>query len=274
MGCCAGAQQMCFNAAKSWYSGWYNDPEREGHVDVSHFDAPGQWWNGDLVGLDDYLTGNFDPADHGLLLRTKGGLYTMFNRMKGVNAGVKAYRDEVVIVQQWGEGGKSNVMAVLGAEQKRYTFSADYYDFDVEFELCEISIPPVVTGPLIEIRGTASQSSTALNFGASRAIDGNLDQTWAGRSVTHTTGDDEDMDPWWALVLDDVTEVEHVRILNRADGCCSHRLSGAYLELYDEGDEIIFSRNLGTADDVEDVYLGKVFTVKKVQVKHHGIRVS
>ena len=132
MGCCAGAQQMCFNAAKSWYSGWYNDPEREGHVDVSHFDAPGQWWNGDLVGLDDYLTGNFDPADHGLLLRTKGGLYTMFNRMKGVNAGVKAYRDEVVIVQQWGEGGKSNVMAVLGAKQKGYTFSADYYDFDVE----------------------------------------------------------------------------------------------------------------------------------------------
>lgn len=171
MGCCAGAQQMCFNAAKSWYSGWYSEPGKDGHMDVSHFDTQGQWWSGDLVGIDDYLTGVFDEEGHSLILHTKGGLYAMFNRRKGINAGVMAYRDEVVIVQQWSERKESKVLATLSVEQPRYKFSADYYDFDVNFELCDIFIPPVVTGPLIEIKGTASQSSTAIWAVASLAIE-------------------------------------------------------------------------------------------------------
>jgi len=43
MGCCAGAQQMCFNAAKSWYTGWYTEAGKEGHEDLNYFDTPGQW---------------------------------------------------------------------------------------------------------------------------------------------------------------------------------------------------------------------------------------
>ena len=106
---------------------------------------------------------------------------------KGVNAGVKAYKDEVVIVQQWGEGGKSKVKARLNDETASYQFSADYYDFEVNFILCDLVLQPMVTGPLIEIEGTASQSSTVSGAQASRAIDGNLDQTWVGNSVTHTS---------------------------------------------------------------------------------------
>ena len=102
---------------------------------------------------------------------------------------------------------------------------------------------------------------------------GNLDQTWAGRSVTHTSGDEEDLDPWWALQLDEETEVEHVRILNRSDPCCGHRLTNAIIEVFNSDGEVVYTRNLGTADDVEDVYLGSVFLVKKVQIKLLGYKI-
>lgn len=39
----------------------------------------------------------------------------------------------MVIVQQWGEGGKSKVRARLNAETTSYKFTADYYDFEVNF---------------------------------------------------------------------------------------------------------------------------------------------
>ncbi|KAL7541977.1 LOW QUALITY PROTEIN: hypothetical protein ACHAXR_011398 [Thalassiosira sp. AJA248-18] len=273
MGCCAGAQQMCFNAAKSWFSGWYSEPGSDGHADVESHDTPGQWWAGNLVGVDDYLNGIFDEGQHSLVLHTKGGLYVMFNRAKGVNSGVKAYKDEVVIVQQWGEGGKSNVLSRLSADGVRsYTFTADYYDFEVNFELCEVVIPPVATGPLVEIKGTASQSSTAVGAEAGRAIDGNLDQAWAGNSITHTTGDDEDLDPWWELLLDDETLVEHVRVLNRND-CCGQRLSNAILELYDVGGDVVYTHNLGADESIKDIYLGTVYAVKMLRIKLHGYKV-
>ena len=46
MGCCAGAQQMCFNAAKSYFSGWYSEPGKNGHMDfgegVAGMDTAGE----------------------------------------------------------------------------------------------------------------------------------------------------------------------------------------------------------------------------------------
>ncbi|KAL7547050.1 hypothetical protein ACHAWF_010369 [Thalassiosira exigua] len=272
MGCCAGAQQMCFNAAKSWYSGWYNDEGKQGYEDLDHFDTPGQWWKGKLVGVDDYLKHVFDETQHRVVVKV-GSLFVLFNRKKGVNSGVKAYGDEVVIVQQWGEGGKSKVRAHLNEDHRVITFPKDllYTDFDVVVELCEIFYAPIVTGPQIT-GAAATQSSTAAGAEASWAIDGNLDQTWAGGSVTHTSGDDEDLDPWWKLTFDQAQEIEHVRIYNRND-CCGSRLSNAILELQDEAGEIVYSHNLGAAEDVKDVYLGSVYRVREVIIKLLGYKV-
>ena len=83
---------------KSWFSGWYVD----GHVDLSHLSTPGQWSKVHLVGIDDYLKGVFGESNS-FVAKICPGLYMLFNRKKGINAGVKAYGDEVVIVQQWGE---------------------------------------------------------------------------------------------------------------------------------------------------------------------------
>eukprot|EP00547_Thalassionema_nitzschioides_P008755 CAMPEP_0194227362 /NCGR_PEP_ID=MMETSP0156-20130528/42821_1 /TAXON_ID=33649 /ORGANISM="Thalassionema nitzschioides, Strain L26-B" /LENGTH=994 /DNA_ID=CAMNT_0038959841 /DNA_START=157 /DNA_END=3137 /DNA_ORIENTATION=- len=269
MGCCAGAQQMCFNAAKSWYTGWYSEAGKEGHEDLNDLRTAGQWWKGKLVGIDDYLNGIFDENEHRVIVRTPG-LYTMFNRAKGVNAGVKAYRNQVVVVQQWSKRAKSNVLATLDEDTNSFTYSSEYYDFDVNFKVCEIAYPPIITGPQI-IGGTASQSTTTHGAEASRAIDGNLDNTWAGNSVTHTEGDD-DFDPWWRLVLDSEEVLGHIRVYNRGD-CCGDRLNNAFIELFDDSGTLVFSINMGTAETVKEVFLASSYNVKEVLIRLQGNKV-
>eukprot|EP00547_Thalassionema_nitzschioides_P013359 CAMPEP_0194260402 /NCGR_PEP_ID=MMETSP0158-20130606/45493_1 /TAXON_ID=33649 /ORGANISM="Thalassionema nitzschioides, Strain L26-B" /LENGTH=1009 /DNA_ID=CAMNT_0039000491 /DNA_START=103 /DNA_END=3129 /DNA_ORIENTATION=- len=338
MGCCAGAQQMCFNSAKSWYTGWYSEAGKEGHEDLNDLRTAGQWWKGKLVGIDDYLNGIFDENEHRVIVRTPGlytmfnrakgvnagvkayrnqvvvveqwssrsksnvlatldedtnsftysseyydfdvnehrvivrtpGLYTMFNRAKGVNAGVKAYRNQVVVVQQWGKGGNSGVLATLDEDTNSFTYSSEYYDFDVNFKVCEIAYPPIITGPQI-IGGTASQSTTTHGAEASRAIDGNMDNTWAGNSVTHTEGDD-DFDPWWRLVLDSEEVLGHIRVYNRGD-CCGDRLNNAFIELFDDSGTLVFSINMGTAETVKEVFLASSYNVKEVLIRLQGNKV-
>lgn len=101
---------------------------------------------------------------------------------------------------------------------------------------------------------------------ATRAIDGNLDQHWLGGSVTHTSGDEEDLDPWWELSLDEAKEVQHVRIFNRND-CCGSRLSNAILELYNDEGERTYRHNLGAAEDIKEVRLGESYNVKRVKIQ-------
>ena len=68
----------------------------------SHLSTPGQWSKVNLVGLDDFLQGVFSDSNS-FVAKIVPGLFMLFNRKKGVNAGVRAYGNEVVIVQQWGE---------------------------------------------------------------------------------------------------------------------------------------------------------------------------
>ena len=261
---------MCFNAAKSWYSGWYSDDVgKEGHQDLTHFDTPGQWWKGKLVGIDVYLNDVFDENQHQVVMRISMGLYMMFNRKKGMNSGVKAYGDQVVVVQQWGKGGKSKVLATLDEENDAFTFSNEFYEFDIVVKVCDVFIAPIATGPQIT-GGTASQSSTSVNAEADRAIDGNLDQSWLGGSVTHTNGEE---DPWWTLTFDQVEKLEHIRIYNRGD-CCEHRLNNAIIELFNAEGDLLFSHNIGPATKVEDVYLGRVYNqVKQLKIRLNGRKI-
>lgn len=101
---------------------------------------------------------------------------------------------------------------------------------------------------------------------ATRAIDGNLDQSWLGGSVTHTSGDEEDLDPWWELSLVEAQQVQHVRIFNRYD-CCGNRLDNAILELYNDEGELTYRHNLGAAEDIKEVRLGENYLVSRVKIQ-------
>jgi hypothetical protein len=90
---------MCFNAAKSWYTGWYS----AGHEEVTS----SLGWEGQLVGIDDFHGGRFDyNAGDRVLLKiphpgnnTDEDLYVMYNRAKGINRGVVEAKNQVVIVK-------------------------------------------------------------------------------------------------------------------------------------------------------------------------------
>ena len=93
-----------------------------------------------------------------------------------------------------------------------------------------------VAGENIAAHKPASQSSIAYGGDASRAVDGNRDNAWSHRSVTHTDFQDHS---WWKVDLEKEESVGIVRIYNRGDGDVANRLSNFDVILLDkDGNEV------------------------------------
>ena len=93
-----------------------------------------------------------------------------------------------------------------------------------------------VAGENIAAHKPASQSSIAYGGDASRAVDGNRDNAWSHRSVTHTDFQDHS---WWKVDLEKEESVGIVRIYNRGDGDVANRLSNFDVILLDKaGNEV------------------------------------
>ena len=93
-----------------------------------------------------------------------------------------------------------------------------------------------VSGENIASHKPASQSSIAYGGEASRAVDGNRDNAWNHRSVTHTDFQDHS---WWKVDLEKEESVGTVRIYNRGDGDVANRLSNFDVILLDkDGNEV------------------------------------
>ena len=88
-----------------------------------------------------------------------------------------------------------------------------------------------VAGENIAAHKPASQSSIAYGGEASRAVDGNRDNAWSHRSVTHTDFQDHS---WWKVDLEKEESVGTVRIYNRGDGNVANRLSNFDVILLDK----------------------------------------
>lgn len=99
----------------------------------------------------------------------------------------------------------------------------------------ELSVA-AVAGENIAAHKPASQSSIAYGGEASRAVDGNRDNAWSHRSVTHTDFQDYS---WWKVDLEKEESVGTVRIYNRGDGNVAKRLSNFDVILLDKaGNEL------------------------------------
>ena len=93
-----------------------------------------------------------------------------------------------------------------------------------------------VSGENIAAHKPASQSSIAYGGEASRAVDGNRDNAWSHRSVTHTDFQDHS---WWKVDLEKEESVGTVRIYNRGDSNVADRLSNFDVILLDKaGNEV------------------------------------
>ena len=104
---------MCFNAAKMWYLQWYSDHHRTVNVSSSNSESA------KLVSLADFKRNNaVSGSDMILQLPSpQSTLYIIFNRKKGVNKGVRADANKVVITEQNGGGVESKWKAGLGIQE-------------------------------------------------------------------------------------------------------------------------------------------------------------
>ncbi|MEX2215754.1 MAG: discoidin domain-containing protein [Phycisphaeraceae bacterium] len=91
----------------------------------------------------------------------------------------------------------------------------------------------------------ATQSSTRVGGGgnaAGFAVDGITNGIFNDGSVTHTN---TETDPFWSLVFGDDYDVNEIVLFNRTD-CCTERLSGAQIRLFDVAGQQVFLHTLGS----------------------------
>ena len=103
--------QKCFNAAKTYYMGWFNDYHGTARPTRSAFD-------GTLVGVNDAGNDEISGDQYVTMKVSDSGatdLFLMYNRVEGVNKFLEndLYRDKVVVVEQSAAGEQSWVVAVL-----------------------------------------------------------------------------------------------------------------------------------------------------------------
>ncbi len=93
-------------------------------------------------------------------------------------------------------------------------------------------------GKNIAVRGKASQSATAHEGTADRAIDGNRDGVYGSGSQTHTPENNDN--PWWEVDLTREFPIDSVSIWNRTEGDFWKRLDGFTLKVLDERRQVVF----------------------------------
>ena len=76
-------------------------------------------------------------------------------------------------------------------------------------------------GSIVSQGKSAFQSSTGWGGVPSRAVDGNKNSQWGGKSCTHTN---KQHNAWWRVDLGGNYLVTKVQVTNRGD-CCWNRLS-------------------------------------------------
>lgn len=95
-------------------------------------------------------------------------------------------------------------------------------------------------GRNVALQGKASQSSTANNGVASRAIDGRTDGNWSSGTLTHTR--EAENHPWWEVDLGAPKSIDSIVVWNRTDDLLGGRLHGFTLTVLDENRREIFKQ--------------------------------
>ena len=103
---------------------------------------------------------------------------------------------------------------------------------------------PINATQNLALNGVATQSSTAFDANASRAIDGNTSGLWNDNSVTHTN---LDANAWWQVDLGSTEAIGEINIFNRTDDCCINRLDNFTVSVINDTNEVTFSQSYTTA---------------------------
>ncbi len=111
--------------------------------------------------------------------------------------------------------------------------------------LAEVEIYAAEDASELHRQGQATQSSTAYEGEAARAVDGNTDASFANASITHTEAESY---PWWQVDLGGIHSIGQIHVWNRADSTGA-RLSGAIVEILDEDRQVRWQATIDEAED-------------------------
>lgn len=124
---------------------------------------------------------------------------------------------------------------------------ARYITIDLPKDSATLSLAEVEVfsnGVNIAPKGKASQSATAHNAGAERAIDGNISGVWEENTVTHTP--EGSNHPAWELDLGAAYPIEKIVVWNR--NILGNRLDGFRITATDDARTILWETNIGKAE--------------------------
>ncbi len=97
-------------------------------------------------------------------------------------------------------------------------------------------------GENVARKGQASQSSTAFDGAAGRAIDGNTDgEYFRSNSVTHTNSE---ANPWWEVKLTAAVPVDQIVVWNRTDGGTGSRLAHFRVSVLDDARRVVWQQTV------------------------------
>lgn len=108
---------QCFNPAKNYVLGWYEDRV----IEIDPFEGT---WKGSIVGVTDYGDNSTENSYVIVKIMTGGekDLYVGYNRKKGMNSGVGFGGDNIIIVDQAPGYSKSDFKAALSSDDPVITF--------------------------------------------------------------------------------------------------------------------------------------------------------
>jgi len=114
--------QMCFNAAKSWQLGWYNDKS----LDIDLSNGPQGIYLDSFVDYDNVPVGEF------VLLKI-GTMHAIYNKQKGINSETQEFQDRVTISQMATTDEKSEVVAALSPNDEYQFTNTDGQNIHIKY---------------------------------------------------------------------------------------------------------------------------------------------
>ncbi|MBO9664005.1 PA14 domain-containing protein [Dokdonella sp.] len=163
------------------------------------------------------------------------GTYTFYTTS---DDGVRLSVNGQSLVNNWtAHGATVNSGTIALTAGVKYPLVMEYYEATgsatakLEWSTPTMARTPVPTDRLypaaapalngVAVGKPASQSSTAYDGNASRAVDGNTNGVFTDGSVTHTASSYQ---PWWQVDLGSVHDLTQIKVWNRTD-CCAERLA-------------------------------------------------
>jgi hypothetical protein len=113
--------KMCWNGAKSWQIGWYNDKKIMINPKLAGFST----WSGRLIGIANYDSTGTEPVVVKIETGTGADQFIAFNRATGVNSQNDEADNEVTIVEVTGNNGEGYAQSFLKAhlvQGETYTY--------------------------------------------------------------------------------------------------------------------------------------------------------